>query len=95
MPKKRRRLQMQNKAEPSQAMNPIAWLVSGRRRALEKKYRATTPRRVQLDVSGSEAAFEARSFHAWLNGRDIPIDELCILFNRDEQTIRRWLQMKV
>lgn len=60
---------------------------------LVQKYRPGTPAEAAIDPAGSEDEWEARLFHGWLNGRDIPIAELCVLFNRDEATIRRWLAM--
>jgi hypothetical protein len=89
---KRKRLQMQRR-HPSNLMDGNHRLQNKRQQELARKYRSGTPREAYIDPSGTEEQWEARMFHAWLNGRDIPIDDLCILFNRDEATIRRWLKM--
>ena len=93
MPKdKKKRLQMQRRHQ-SRLRGGTQWALSKRQRELENKYRTGTPKEAYIDPSGTEEQWEARMFHAWLNGRDIPIDELCVLFNRDEATIRRWLKL--
>lgn len=88
----KKRLQMQRRHK-SRLMEGNQWLLDKRQQELAAKYRSDTPREAYIDPSGTEEQWEARMFHAWLNGRDIPIDDLCILFNRDEGTIRRWLKM--
>jgi hypothetical protein len=88
--KKRRQMQRQ---PPGRLMDDQTWLRNKRHQELAAKYRAGTPKEAFIDPSGTEDEFEARLFHAWLNGREIPIEDLCILFNRDEATIRRWLEM--
>jgi hypothetical protein len=93
MPKgKKKRLQMQRRRSP-RLMGSNHWLWDKPQQKLAEKYRSGTPNEAHIDPSGTEEEWEARMFHAWLNGRDIPIDDLCILFNRDEVTIRRWLKM--
>jgi hypothetical protein len=86
------RLQMRQDFK-SRLMGSELWLQDKRQQELAEKYRSGTPKEAYIDPSGTEEQWEARMFHAWLNGRDIPIDDLCILFNRDEATIRRWLKM--
>ena len=93
MPKdKKKRLQMQRRHK-SRIRSGNQWVMSKDQQELENKYRTGTPKEAYIDPSGSEEQWEMRMFHAWLNGRDIPIDELCILFNRDEATIQRWLKL--
>jgi hypothetical protein len=93
MPKrKKKRLQMQQDRRVKRTKEERQALHQ-RQQELAEKYRAGTPKEAYVDPSGTEDEWEARLFHAWLNGRDIPIDELCILFNRDEETIQRWLKM--
>jgi hypothetical protein len=93
MPKqKKKRLQMQRRHR-SRFIADNQWLLHKRQQEVADKYRSGTPKQAYIDPSGTEEQWEARMFHAWLNGRNIPIVDLCILFNRDEATIRRWLKM--
>jgi len=93
MSKRKRRLQMQRRSRPTSAN------VDGRQhrryQELVEKHLPGTPRETWIDPRGTNDEWEVKLFHAWLNGRDIPVEELCILFSRDEATIRRWLKMSV
>jgi hypothetical protein len=93
---KKKRLQMQRlpkSSAPSDHSEVRKPRRDERYEALVAKYRPGTPKEVDIDPSGSEEEFEARLMRSWMNGRDIPVEELSILFNRDEATIRRWLEM--
>lgn len=85
---KQKQLRMERRAEPEREEEK--WLAE-----LVGKYLPSTPRDVLVRMDGTEDEFEARMFQSWVNGRDIPIEELCLLFNRDAQTIRRWQSMNV
>jgi hypothetical protein len=93
---KKKRLQMQQRTTSTAPNHPNAARQpqrDERYEALVAKYRPGTPQEVDIDPSGTEDEFEARLMRSWMNGRDIPVEELSILFNRDEATIRRWLEM--
>jgi hypothetical protein len=65
-----------------------------REQELLKLYPPPQDRKVMLNLSDTEEDFQVRAFKAWVNGRDIPVEDLCILFNRDEVTIQRWMTRK-
>lgn len=96
---KKKRVQMQRRpAQPPAPRRPKppkqpVLVQDARYQALVEKYRDGTPKEGFIDPSGTEEEWEIKLFLGWLNGRDIPVEDLCILFNRDAATIEKWLEL--
>jgi hypothetical protein len=84
------RLTTPNRFKPAKLQG---WVQDAHYHELVEKYREGTPKEGWIDPSGTDEEWEAKLFLGWLNGRDIPVEDLCILFNRDEKTIRHWLEL--
>lgn len=86
MSKRKQRLQMQRRKRSHLKNLDYDMLV--------KRYLPGANRQVMIPVDCSQEEFEVWTFQAWVNGRDIPIEALCILFRCDQATIRRWQAVK-
>lgn len=64
-----------------------------RARQLLRRYGCGTPPEAYVNPLVGDDEWEAQLFHAWLNDRDIPLADLCVLFHRDCATVERWLAL--